>query len=98
MIRSLWKNLRVRFLLMVLLAVLPALGLLIYTADEQRDTALADAREEASRLAGLAATEEGRLIEGTRQLLVVLARLPEVRNGDADACNALFSRSTPIWA
>jgi predicted ester cyclase len=91
MIRSLWKNLRVRFLLMVLLAVLPALGLLIYTADEQRDTALADAREEASRLAGLAATEEGRLIEGTRQLLVVLARLPEVRNGDADACNALFA-------
>jgi predicted ester cyclase len=91
MIRSLWKNLRVRFLLMVLLAVLPALGLLIYTADEQRDQAVADAREESSRLANLAAAEEGRLIEGTRQLLVVLARLPEVRNGGGDACNALMA-------
>jgi steroid delta-isomerase-like uncharacterized protein len=91
MITSLSKNLRVRFLLLVLLAVLPALGLLIYTAADQRDQAVANARGEASNLASLAAADESRLIEGTRQLLVVLARLPEVRNGDAAACNALLA-------
>jgi predicted ester cyclase len=91
MIRSLWKNLRVRFMFLVLLAVLPALGLLIYTTSEQRDLVVADARSEANRLASLAAADEERQIEGTRQLLVVLARLPEVRSADAAACNTLLA-------
>jgi predicted ester cyclase len=91
MIYSLFKNLRVRFMFLVLLAVLPALGLLIYSTSEQRNQAIADARSEASRLASLAAADEERQIEGTRQLLVVLARLPEVRGGDAAECNSLLA-------
>jgi steroid delta-isomerase-like uncharacterized protein len=87
---SLLSNLRVRFLILVLVALLPALGLLILSANEQRDQALATAREEARRTASLAAADQGRLIEGTRQLLVVLARLPEVRTGAA-ACDGLLA-------
>lgn len=83
-------NLRVRFLLLVLLAVLPALGLLIVMADEQRDQAVELAQEETRRLAGLAAADQGRLIESTRQLLVVLARLPEIRPGHP-ACPGLLA-------
>ena len=86
---SLLHNLRVRFLLLVLVALLPALGLLILTANEQRDQAIDAAQEDAARLAGLAAADQQRLIEGTRQLLIVLARLPEVRVA-SDSCDALL--------
>jgi len=87
---GLLSNLRVRFLLLVLVALLPALGLLIVSANEQRDEALATARNDARRVANLAAADQGRLIESTRQLLVVLARLPEVRGGGA-VCEGLLA-------
>lgn len=87
---ALLHNLRVRFLLLVLAALLPALGLLFVTADEQRDQAVDAAQEDAARLASLAAADQQRLIEGTRQLLVVLARLPEVRVA-SDSCDELLA-------
>jgi steroid delta-isomerase-like uncharacterized protein len=91
MISTLWNNLRVRFLLLVLLAVLPALGLLIYSANEQQELDVDEASTEASRLASLAAADQDRLIESTRQLLVVLARLPEIQSGDDAPCNAVMA-------
>jgi predicted ester cyclase len=91
MISTLWKNLRVRFLLLVLLAVLPALGLLVYSANEQQDFDVEEATTEASRLASLAAADQDRVIESTRQLLVVLARLPEVQSGNAAECDEVMA-------
>lgn len=82
------SNLRLRFLLLVVLAVLPAVGLLFITVAAQRDQAVATAREDASRLVSLAAADQGRLIESTRQLLTVLARFPEIQAG-GDVCDAL---------
>jgi len=88
--RSLLSNLRVRFLLLVLAALLPALVLLIVSANEQRDQAVDAAQEDAARLASLAAADQQRLIAGTRQLLVVLALLPEVQT-DSPACDGLLA-------
>ena len=88
--RSLLSNLRLRFLFLVLVALLPALVLLIVSADEQRDQAVDDARQDASRLASLAAADQQRLIESTRQLLVVLTLLPEVQTGSA-SCDGLLA-------
>lgn len=88
--RGLLSNLRVRFLLLVLATVLPALGLLIVSANEQRDQALETARANTRGLASLAAADQQRQIEATRQLLVVLARLPEVQAGGAE-CSALLA-------
>lgn len=87
---SLLSNLRVRFLLLVLATVLPALGLLILSANEQRDQALEAARTNTRGLASLAAADQQRQVEATRQLLVVLARLPEVQSG-GDTCNRLLA-------
>jgi steroid delta-isomerase-like uncharacterized protein len=84
------SNLRLRFLFLVVLAVLPAVGLLLITVTEQRDDAVVKARADAQQLARLAAADQGRLIESTRQLLTVLARLPEVKAG-GESCNALFA-------
>ena len=88
--RAWLASLRVRFVLLVLLALLPALGLLLYTASVQRDLAIAEAQEDARRLAGLAAADQARLVEGARQLLVILASLPELR-GDAGVCGAFLA-------
>lgn len=89
MIRSLFANLRVRFLLLVLLAVLPALGLLILSASEQRDQAVTIERKNAGQRADLLAADQGRAIESTRQLLTVLAELPEIRTAGPE-CDKLL--------
>ncbi len=85
------SNLRVRFLGLALVAVLPALGLLIVSANEQRDRAIADAQAGAERVVNLAAANQGRVIASTRQLLVVLSRLPEIRDA-GPACDGLLKQ------
>ncbi|MFI5340266.1 MAG: cache domain-containing protein [Candidatus Methylomirabilales bacterium] len=85
------SSLRVRLLLLVLLALIPARGLGIYTAWEMREAARAEALQDAMRLARIASTAGERLVEGTHQILIVLARLPEVRSQNASACSALFA-------
>jgi PAS domain S-box-containing protein len=86
-----FSSLRVRLLLLVLLAVVPALGLILYTASEQRRLAARTVQEQALRLAWTAATDHGQLTEGARQLLIALAQLPAVRGRDPAACSALFA-------
>lgn len=81
---------RVRLNLLVLLAVLPALGFILYSAAEQRNQAAAHARESTLRMVQLAAADHERLIEGTRQLLRVVARVPAVRS-DSVTCRAFMA-------
>ena len=73
-------------------ALLPALGLIIYHAGEQRQKAVRDAENQALRAARLVAANQRSLIDSSGHLLVALSELPEVRNGDAQACGALFAR------
>ncbi|NEU80728.1 PAS domain S-box protein [Nostoc sp. UIC 10630] len=88
-----WLNstFRIRLVLLVLLAVVPALGLILYTAAEQRRTATAEAQEQTLRLARLAANNQKQVVEGTRQLLMILAQLPLVRQGNSAECNQLLT-------
>ena len=48
-------------------------------------------QEEAQRLTRLLSVNQERYIEGARQLLVGLSKLPAVRGADQAACTALFS-------
>ena len=84
-------SLRTRLLLLVLLAVIPALGLTLYTNLEERQLRKAQVQEEAMRLSRLVSADHERLIEEARRLLVNLARLPAVRDRNPAACNALFA-------
>ena len=84
-------SLRARLLLLVLLAVIPALGLTLYTNLEERQLRKALVQEHAMRLSRLVSADYERLIEDARQLLVSLARLPAVRDRNRAACNALFA-------
>jgi len=82
-------TLRFRLVMLVLAASLPALGLLYYTASQQRDDALNAGQQEAANLASLAASDQSRLIDQTRRYLLTLARLPELRGNASDECTAL---------
>ena len=84
-------SLRARLLLLVLLAVIPSLGLTLYTNLEERQLRKAQVQEQAMRLSRLVSADHERLIEDARRLLVTLARLPAVRDRNRAACNALFA-------
>ncbi|MBI4279256.1 MAG: PAS domain S-box protein [Armatimonadetes bacterium] len=89
--RQSFASLRVRLLLLVILALVPASGFLVYSYVEERRIRAAQVKEAALQITRLAALEQERLIEGGRQFLLALARLPEVREGHAAACSALLA-------
>lgn len=88
---SFFHSLRFRLTLIVLLASLPAIGLLLYTANQQRDDALEEGQEEANRLVRLAAVDQGRIFDQAEQLLTTVARLPEVQGENAEECSQLMT-------
>ncbi|MEX2555770.1 MAG: sensor histidine kinase [Actinomycetota bacterium] len=83
------SQLRLRLLLLVLLAVLPALLLVGISAIRNRNTLAEQVEENALRVARLSAAGHEAAIEGARQFLTALARVPEVRSGSASRCEAL---------
>lgn len=87
---TLFFSLRFRLTLLVLIALLPALILVIYTGIDQRrheaDQAVRDARQTLQR----ASEDLDDLIEQSRALLGTLARLPAVHNQDPTACRQVF--------
>ncbi|MEK7447076.1 MAG: PAS domain S-box protein [candidate division NC10 bacterium] len=82
---------RVRLAVLVLLALLPALGLILYAAREDRRLATANGEEDALRVARLAALQHSPLVEGAHHLLIGLTHLPAVRSLDARACPRIFA-------
>jgi PAS domain S-box-containing protein len=85
------SSLRTRLVLLVLLAVVPALGLILYTASEQRRAATAEAEENTLRLVRLAANNQRQIFEGTRQLLTILAQIPIIRKSNLPECDQLLA-------
>lgn len=84
-------SLRVQLLLLVLLAVIPAFGLIIYSAAQQRHLAAAEAQKDAMRVVRSAAAEYEQTLEDTRELLMAVSHLPALRTGDSTAASAFFA-------
>jgi PAS domain S-box-containing protein len=85
---SFFSSLRVRLILLVLLAIVPALGIIFYDAAELREREVTKAKNEALTLSRLAARQHEELIEAARRALLSLAQLQEVRDTDSAACSA----------
>lgn len=77
---------------LVLLAVLPALGIILHNGLASRDDAVLHARQELVRIVTALAGAQTRTTDVTRQTLATLAIMDEVRNQNAQACAAIFSR------
>jgi len=84
-------TLRARLLVLVLVAVLPAFALMLYTHLEHRRAAVAVAHEEALRIARIAASEQNDVFQDARRVAFTLAHLPEVRTLNAQACRLLLA-------
>lgn len=82
------KSLRVRLLLLVLVAVLPAWGVIVYTASEQRRIAIAEIQRNVLRLAEFNAREEEQVLQGTRQILIALANFVRKTDENPFECSA----------
>ncbi|HBY94179.1 MAG TPA: hypothetical protein DEP84_09490 [Chloroflexi bacterium] len=91
MSRCPFASLRIRVLLLVLLTATPAFSLLFYRANAERQREIAEAQDDALRLARVISSQEQDLIDGTRQLLITLSRLSEVRGGRSNECQALLA-------
>jgi signal transduction histidine kinase len=99
------KSLRVRLMLLVLVAVIPAWAVIAYTAAEQRQITVAEIQKNVLRLVESSAREEEQVLQGTRQVLISLANFVRQAGENTNACSTFcddllqqFSRYANIGA
>ncbi|MCC7362333.1 MAG: GAF domain-containing protein [Anaerolineales bacterium] len=85
------SGLRVRLIFLVLLAVLPMVALALVNAADGRRREHAALSSQMSQMAELAAATVAQVIEGQRQLLIAMSRLPAVIAQDGAACSAVLA-------
>ena len=88
--RQIYSDLRLRLLLLVLLACAPLVGLMLHTASEDRRRLVKEWNQRSEEMLELATREEGRVIGQTRQLLLALAESSQVRSGSRRDCKKLL--------
>ncbi|NMC49731.1 MAG: histidine kinase, partial [Desulfovibrio sp.] len=86
------SSIRGRIILLVLVCSLPTIGLLVLSVVRERARAMERIEAEALRLVISAADIQEHVTIGSRQMLLTLAQLPQVRELDAPACAATFAR------
>jgi PAS domain S-box-containing protein len=90
-------SLLTRLFLLVAVAVLPAILIQAHTEIQYRRAREAEIHSLVLQQARLAATDQDRVIEGARQVLIALAQLPSVKNRDGAACHAYLTRLVPAY-
>jgi len=86
-----FQGLRFRLTLLILFAMVPAIGVVFYSGFEQRRVLAERARREALILVRNASERQRQYVWEGHQLLRVLSLLPQVQSGDRRACFRLFS-------
>lgn len=84
------SGLRLRLLLLVLLACTPLVALMLYSASEDRRQLEAEWMQRSDELLRLARREEEKVIAQTRQLLLAVAESSGVRAGNRRDCKKLL--------
>ncbi len=83
-------TLRIRLLLLVLLATLPALAVIIDTGIDQHRHLKADARQSVLKFARFAVNYHGSRVAETQRLLNLIGEMPQVRELKPQGCNSLL--------
>jgi len=84
----------VRLILLVFIAIVPALILILHNAKRDRDVSAERIQDDAQRIVEIAAARQARFIDSARQLLALLAEVPEVAHGDPATCNRFVAGLT----
>jgi len=91
-------NLTARLIILVLIAVCPAIVIQAYNEYELRKAREADIRQQVVQITKQFGEEIGELREGARQFLLALAQLTPVKLRESEACNSLFATLRPQYA
>jgi PAS domain S-box-containing protein len=84
--KAVTHSLRARLIFLVLLAVIPSLGLALYSGLEQRRMVESQSHEDAVRTARLARSRQQELIREAQSLLRTIVQSPAMRNRDQRQC------------
>lgn len=90
-------GLRTRLLLLVLLPVIPALVLAVYSSLEQRRFGIFRVEKDAIQVVQSAVANQVALIEATRQHLAALSRFPQARGTNVPSFDAFFANLIKIY-
>src|SRR3712207_1808406 len=81
-----------RVLLLVVVALIPAIAIQTYEGFEHRRSRMEDIRATTMRYAEIFASEQARIVDGARQLVSALSQVQSVRKLDSERCHELFNR------
>jgi signal transduction histidine kinase/HAMP domain-containing protein len=84
------SSLRGRLIALVLLALLPAFCVILFTDQRHRASIATQVQKSALGSARVIATEQRRIFENAHQLLITLARLPQIREHNSVACEKIL--------
>jgi PAS domain S-box-containing protein len=96
-----FKTIRTHLLILVLISVLPALGIIIYSGIERTSHAIDMAKSEALGVAKTFSYDHQRAVESTRQFLMTLSQVPEIQNIKAPGQNKLLTellKQNPLYS
>ena len=86
-----FSGLRVQLLCLVILAVIPALGFVVYTSLEHRQLIKQNIEKEIINITQDIVRYHGQMIHQNRRLLIFLSEVPVVHHAQHQKCSALFS-------
>ncbi len=86
-----FSSLRAKMLMLVFIALIPALGLLLYSANVERAEHLAETKDKIAITARATANNLEKIAEGSKYLLTALAHYPAIKNLDSVASSAVFA-------
>ena len=84
-------SLRIRLIFLILMAVVPAQAVMLYTAWEQRQLDVNRIREKVAHLTKLEAREERQILQGGRQILDAMAHFLQRIDCDPLSCASFFT-------
>jgi signal transduction histidine kinase/HAMP domain-containing protein len=84
-------NLRARLIFLILMAVVPAFGLILYSAAKYRELTASQVKQNALAAARGIASEQDRVLENAHEFLITLARVPQIRASGKAACHKILS-------
>jgi hypothetical protein len=83
-------SIRTQLIILVLVAVVPALLIILINGFELKNSRVREAHTRSMSAVKNLAVQQAQISDSTRQILNTLARIPQVQKGDAAACNAIF--------
>lgn len=89
-------RLRTRLIQLVLVASIPSILFLSFFYLRNQDILAREIQEQALRLSRLVASEQASRIDAARQVMAVLAEIPEVRDGTPEKCATALRAVSPV--